>query len=333
MKRYLLFPFSPADLQNRIFESPYGVLRDKLKLHNIDLQTYDAGDLPSSDNVLFFNHKPSQLKQCIAAGLPVDKRVLFLFEPEVVLPQQYQPRIWKLYGKIFTLRDDLVDNKKILKMHYPQGQIYLSRVPGFHERKFLTLVNANKYSYVKNELYSFRRLAIRYFEGHGENFDLFGHGWDTKVAFHTSTLLSALRRAAFSQYFRDLKDGSRRYTSYRGTVESKPSTLAQYKFCLAFENEKDVPGYITEKIFDSLFCGTIPIYLGASNIEEYIPSNCFIDMRSFENFAQLERHLTTLSEKDFVALQRAGQEFIHGERMKQWRPEGAFGQIVSQLVI
>jgi len=38
-------------------------------------------------------------------------------------------------------------------------------------------------------------------------------------------------------------------------------------------------GYITEKIFDSFFTSYVLIYLGAKNITEHVPSNCFIDQR------------------------------------------------------
>ena len=43
----------------------------------------------------------------------------------------------------------------------------------------------------------------------------------------------------------------------------------------------DTPGYMTEKIWDSFKAKTVPVYWGASNIEEYVPKNCFIDYRDF----------------------------------------------------
>ena len=40
-------------------------------------------------------------------------------------------------------------------------------------------------------------------------------------------------------------------------------------------------GYISEKIFDCFFAGTVPLYLGAPDIEDYIPADTFIDLRQF----------------------------------------------------
>ncbi len=43
----------------------------------------------------------------------------------------------------------------------------------------------------------------------------------------------------------------------------KRKTIARYMFYLAFENTNE-PGYVTEKVFDALLAGIVPIYLGAS---------------------------------------------------------------------
>jgi hypothetical protein len=42
-------------------------------------------------------------------------------------------------------------------------------------------------------------------------------------------------------------------------VDSKKNTLEKYKFSICYENARDIPGYITEKIFDCFFAGCVPI--------------------------------------------------------------------------
>ena len=44
---------------------------------------------------------------------------------------------------------------------------------------------------------------------------------------------------------------------------------------------------VSEKIFDCFAAGNVPIYWGASNVTDYIPEDCFIDMRSFSSFEEL----------------------------------------------
>ena len=49
----------------------------------------------------------------------------------------------------------------------------------------------------------------------------------------------------------------------------------QYKFVITFENSK-TPGYMTEKIFNAFLAGSIPIYDGPPNIDDYINQSCYI---------------------------------------------------------
>ena len=63
-----------------------------------------------------------------------------------------------------------------------------------------------------------------------------------------------------------------------------------------YENIKGLNGYITEKIFDAFVAGNVPIYWGASDINEYIPDNCFIDRRNFINHEQMYKFLINMKE-------------------------------------
>ncbi|KAM7251592.1 hypothetical protein ACFE04_023475 [Oxalis oulophora] len=55
-----------------------------------------------------------------------------------------------------------------------------------------------------------------------------------------------------------------------GNVQ-KVEALKHYKFSLAFENSNE-EDYVTEKFFQSLVAGTIPVVVGAPNIQEFAPA-------------------------------------------------------------
>lgn len=58
--------------------------------------------------------------------------------------------------------------------------------------------------------------------------------------------------------------------------QTKLTTIARYMFNLAFENGISLH-YVTEKSFDPLISGSVPVYLGAPNIDEFAPGDhCFI---------------------------------------------------------
>ncbi len=76
--------------------------------------------------------------------------------------------------------------------------------------------------------------------------------------------------------------------------ETKLDTIARYKFTLAFENSltKD---YVSEKFYDPLIAGSVPVYHGTSTIETFAPGDrCYIDASDFRNPRELAEYLQEL---------------------------------------
>jgi hypothetical protein len=55
--------------------------------------------------------------------------------------------------------------------------------------------------------------------------------------------------------------------------------MSDYTFCLIIEN-CNADGYISEKIYDALTVGCIPLYYGNKNTNLEIPDDCYIDLKS-----------------------------------------------------
>jgi hypothetical protein len=59
--------------------------------------------------------------------------------------------------------------------------------------------------------------------------------------------------------------------------ETKLALLRDYRFTLAFENTME-PDYVTEKFFQPLLAGSVPVYRGAPNVADFAPGeHCYID--------------------------------------------------------
>jgi hypothetical protein len=79
---------------------------------------------------------------------------------------------------------------------------------------------------------------------------------------------------------------------------TKLSVAARYKFCLGFENSI-AEDYVTEKFFDPLLAGSVPVYRGADNVGAFAPNeNTFIDARKFPTAAALAGYLKHLDRDD-----------------------------------
>jgi len=79
---------------------------------------------------------------------------------------------------------------------------------------------------------------------------------------------------------------------------TKRRIIAGYKFSLAFENaiSKD---YVTEMLFDPLIEGSVPVYLGAPNIDDIVPGdNCYINVSSYSSIKALADYLVELDNDD-----------------------------------
>lgn len=99
---------------------------------------------------------------------------------------------------------------------------------------------------------------------------------------------------------------------YRGECDSKYDVLSKYEFCLCFENMA-MSGYITEKIFDCFYAGTIPCYLGAPDIEALIPPETYIDARQFSTSEEMWDFAKNMTSSEKEQLRKAGKEFLMGQ--------------------
>lgn len=90
------------------------------------------------------------------------------------------------------------------------------------------------------------------------------------------------------------KRGNRTIPDDQGRA-SKLKMLSRYRFTLAFENAI-APDYVTEKFYDPLLAGSVPVYLGAPNIAEFAPvDGCYINAAEFAGPAELAEYLLQLS--------------------------------------
>ncbi|CAF1395355.1 unnamed protein product [Adineta ricciae] len=88
------------------------------------------------------------------------------------------------------------------------------------------------------------------------------------------------------QHIIDLEGSKTRNEQNRNSYNWEAGKLAltsDYLFTIAIENSRSYD-YVTEKLWQPLLVGSVPIYLGAPNIEDWLPcrTDCIIDLRKFK---------------------------------------------------
>ena len=235
-------------------------------------------------------------------NLPLEKRILIMMEPPIISPSTYNQKHHKLFHKILTWNDDLVDEKKYFRLCYAQPVPDVKYNVPYDAKKFLTMVCGNKKSSAKNELYSKRKDVIEYCGKNKIQFDLYGYGWrkDTPC--------------------------------YCGSVDNKIETLSHYKYSVCYENMTCINGYITEKIFDCFFAGCVPVYWGADNVTDYIPEEAFIDRRNFASNSEMISYLNGINETEYEKYLSAAEKFIESQKFQSEFSVDAFVQRILEAL-
>lgn len=287
-----------ADVSDRqIFNLPAGwkeedhtfyLLKQSLLKKNIEIYATDLKNCGSCEEIRYFVfwNIPNYIKKRALSAFPKEKMILFIWEPPTVEPHLYKKKYQKHFSKIYTWNDDLIDGKKFFKFYYPVLHPMVQDIPSFEKKKLCTLIIGTHRSNHPKQLYTERENVIKFFESKStDDFELFGYGWE-----------------------------SRNYRTYRGSVPDKLETLKHFRFSICYENMRDIKGYISEKIFDCFAAGCVPIYWGASNVEDYIPKNCFIDRRKFSNNEELYRFIKNMPKDTYGHYLENIENFLKSEQ-------------------
>lgn len=240
----------------------------------------------------------------------IHPKAFVVMEPPAVAPHLYKllPKLTRMFDRVYvhnTIGDGYslnnVVHSKLSTFYWPQPYFgvleqYWSNTQRAHK---IVVINGNHIPRsLKAQLYG-KRIEGMANLAKFQAVDLYGRGWNQWWS----------HRSMWPPYWFNYKT---LMSIYKGPCASKYEVLSQYKFSLCFENMA-MTGYVTEKIFDCFYAGCVPIYLGAPNIEELIPKECFIDFRQFANWQNLWQFIQQLSENDIQAYRDAAKLFMQSE--------------------
>lgn len=343
-----LFDVAGAPTSGDSILAPYVHLKTVLAEQGVDVHTADLLDDRSADGRLNLYASTGMTKRlgALAARDDVTLSAFLVLECPLVARSMFAglPEASRLVRRMFAFNDGralapfLREPVRFEPIRYPYAfEGVDERVWSRGDRSLMTMINANKaLPRDGRELYTERLKAVEYFARFGE-IDLYGVGWDGPpfrvggAAWVPGTVrrLGRLADRAIAAVHPDpLLVAARRV--WRGQVPSKADVLGRYRFSICFENQL-LEGWITEKMFDCLRAGCIPVYLGAPDVREWVPAECFIDMRQFSDYDELRAFMRSLGEREVQGYREAGRSFLQSERFRPFSKQ-AFTEVFSRIV-
>jgi hypothetical protein len=234
----------------------------------------------------------------------VDLTAFVFLEPPLISKDIYNNlnNIIKYFSKVFLFnvigdgyKITSANQAKLNLFYYPQAFKKVNINYWNNQRRSeIVMINGNKSKFFGKELYTKRIETLIELNKHF-NADLYGTNWN-KISWDSLS-------------WSYLKNRNKIIDLYKGACKSKHEVLKNYKFSICFENFQ-MHGYVSEKIFDCFYVGTIPIYLGAPNINQLIPKETFIDFRLFSNYDHLIRELRSFDKYKLNIYKRNAKKFL-----------------------
>lgn len=246
--------------------------------------------------------------------------VLVKKEPSVVTPGHLKPKVDSLFSRVIEVGRPKDTNT------YRWPQTWNLGFFDNPDRLGRTVsINANKFSCLRGELYSLRSKAYSEIT----SVDLFGYGWDRSLLQDLGRLMKELQMAFGNAPQRLVLacfgNLGRRPQGFLGPSGNKLETLSKYRTALVIENSAE---FMSEKLLDSIFAGTIPIYIGPPLEAFRIPRDLVVT--AAPNLEGIQQAITRANEMDYHDWKRRAKAWLNQPGVKDsWDRESQIAIILS----
>ncbi len=281
----------------------------KLFFNDISLKTYDL--------IISFDHYRWMEDIFSKLYVPINRRILIIQEPEVVLPRMYKDSVLSLYGKVFAASSDWAERLGAKYFEYPLD-ISSATFLDISERTVDTaMIQSNKFSCVKGEQYSLRRAILRLAKKKSYKIELYGTGWNRRYIADFVTVSKYLRvilgDVQLNNFTLPYKYLGSVYPNYKGKIENKIDLLGNVKKNIVIENSST---YVSEKLIDSIRSGCVPFYVGPNLTKYGIPNSVAVLCEASPK-GILDR-LTSITNEKLTEIQAEGNDFLKSREIRNW---------------
>jgi hypothetical protein len=300
------------------------LLRSEFLKKQIELNTPDINTGKEIEFDLFFDGQETSLIN--------EDSYLIASENPLINPLNASAEYFRKFKKVFTWNKNFFSMPNVVPIYVP-NKIELQDFSSFKSRPiFVCLINANKLFKDPSavDLYRERVDVIRWYEkNHRDLFSLYGLGWSKPSPAFTPLGKIKRRIGRLGSQLLNIKP----FPSYRGEIENKADVYQFAKYAYCYENARDLPNYITEKIFDCFMSGCVPVYWGSNTINEHIPSECYIDRRNFSSTAEVHQYLESITESQYELYQKNIYEFLLSPQCSKFKTETFVSTIIDNILL
>lgn len=298
--------------------------------------------------MISINHNSSSYKKFVKQGYGPERCILLRTEPESVFPAQYSPRVENKYGLILSpgkINESPIthqfyefqeahggpgfpemDTRQLVTLSIKNGNFDLDR---WKNRKiYVAMIASNKFSPLRANGYKLRREIAR--NVHAGGIAIYGKYWNDNLLYKLNLFVRMyiFNLRNFTLPFLDITQlKSSRSKNALGEVGLKSKILPEIKFLLVIENSMNV---LTEKLFDAMLMGAIPIYVGP-NLDAYgIPEATYISVNPNSN--EICRVISELNMFDVATYLDEICNFISSDYFfDTWCDEAPYGKIANRI--
>lgn len=338
------YPFT-VQLEGEGFKNllfPYPYLKRILDQMDIDLSTRDINS-PEDSFLTFCLDEPQTLT---ARKRPGQVWCLIINDPPVYNWQAWDRRFHENFDFVFTYDETLVDGKKYFYYPIAQDTEYFS-VPDvvsaedFENRRLATNVSnaiqRQQDPKFPDCTHHLRYATIKWYgRNHPDDFRFYGGTFLRRDYYFSFRGLGLVKKfvptGMFSRIARSAQRDLVRVFGGELTPLGKFDVIKQFRFYYCYENTFGINGYLTEKIFDCLYSGVVPIYWGAPNIKELIPYECFIDGRDFRSQEDLYSFIKNMNYATYRAYLNNARKFLQSAEMERFTIESSIGHVLRPIL-
>jgi hypothetical protein len=326
-------------MKNFLYSFVY--LRDELARRGVRLATRDI-NLPEDSFLLFSWDNPHRVT---AEKRPGQTWCLLVNDPPSWAPESWDEKYHDNFDYVFTYDETKVDNKKYF--YYPWAfDTEFFTIPDlpseedFHSRRLATFVShaIHKFPDPNNPHSSLHwryRTIEWYGRNHPEDFRFYGGTFIPRHYYFGFRGVSFLRLVLPEKLFHGIAKYAQKelIRVYGGTLTplGKYEVIKQFRFYYCYENTVGINGYICEKIFDCFYSGIVPIYWGASNVDELIPYKCFIDGNEFSSERELYEFISSMSYETWSSYLEQAAVFLRSKEMERFTVKNSVECILEPL--